>query len=164
MYLDPAIRMNLMYVLDRERRAILNRYASFVDCLTECLEKKEGFSVERLRTFLLHHRVGGNSASDSSGFFKSTEFVNELKEADTINKIIDLIGTKCASFVHYDIFQDMKDQFCSDCNDDNLNYSGYFNAYIKRHNISEFFSINPNLRDEYPTHESQEFTLKLGNV
>ena len=89
----------------------------------------------------------------------------ELDMADTINQIIDLLSTKCASFLNFKLFQSLVKEYKIDKyitepeGKESLKYPEYLEAYIKRHKISEFFKINPALNKV--AEEAEKLTLKF---
>jgi hypothetical protein len=146
--MDPAVRMDLEFVLRENSDKIQRQYALFVYDLCEYL-KEQGTTPTQLRTFVQCQPLSGRA--------------HGLEEADTLNRIIDLIGDQCASFFHYHIYQSIQDQFCTDTENPNLKYSEHFKAYINLHKISEFFSINPKLTSRHSA-GSEELVLKVGNL
>ena len=134
------------------------KYASFVSSLCERV-KKNKVTVPTLRTFLLRLQA---FESDKEQSLLPLEVREKLEQATTIHFIFDLIGKECASFYHYDIFQSIKEKFCAKCKHPDLNYSKHFQDYIKQLKISEFFSINPNLKKEFS--DSEELAFKIGSI
>ena len=147
--LDPRVRMDLEQ-LQNSCDQVRKRYASFVSRICEHLNNKK-VAVAELRTFL--SRLPALEDSDD---FKSLS-----RGADTINAMIDLIGDKFASFLYYDIFQSILDEYCSDAEkcSDVLKYSVHLKDYINRHNIEEFILINPTLKKFIS--DSKEVCLKI---
>jgi hypothetical protein len=70
----------------------------------------------------------------------------ELDEADTINKIFDLLTCYCASFINFQVFQLLAKHFCIESDDEIMKYPEHLEAYINLHKISEFIIINPALK------------------
>jgi hypothetical protein len=145
--LDPGVREDLEFTLCENSNKIQKQYASYVYNLCECL-KRQGITTTQLYTFVQRQPLPGK--------------IHGLKEAATLNDIFDLIGDQCASFFHYDVYQSIQDEFCSDTENPNLKYSERFKAFINLHKISEFFSINPKLRLRYSA--GSELALKVGNI
>lgn len=170
-HLDPVVsppnaevRMDLEHILRQHRNVVMFRYASFVSCLCMCVQSK-GVTVPDLRTFLLRLPA---FTPDKNKQHKEQEVTllsyvkDKLEEANTINKIFDLIGDECASFLNYDIFKFVLDEYCTTEDFDKnpkLKYSEHLNSYINQHKISEFFKINPEL--EKYTDTSTKLKLKL---
>jgi hypothetical protein len=154
--LDPNVRMDLEYVLQKNSDKIQEQYASYVYHLCERLKDKK-ITVEQLRTFLIRlpHQCG---LSKIKSKLERTE--------NTLNSIFDLIGDECASFFHYDIFQSIQKEYCTaeDCENPKMKYSKHFKDYVSLHKITEFFKINPKLKTKYTTDESRELTFKIENI
>ena len=113
--IDPSVLMDLKRQLKRNCDAIQVKYAAFVSRLCECVKGK-GVDVKDLRTFLL--RLPAFKSDDLSDV-KST-----LEKADDMNRIFDALGNECASFVqYYGIFQRIKEKFCNDEDNEELNIS-----------------------------------------
>lgn len=157
--LSPDVRMNLEYQLRRHNDTIQNQYASFKACLIRCV-KREGVAVEDLRSFVLELPALANNTQPV--------LLHEIKEklhlATTINEIFDLIGEKCASFFHYEVFESLKKEYCTTYLDKKLNYKEHFDDYAELLKISEFFDINPKLKEKYDNSESTKNTFKVGNI
>ena len=144
-HLDPKVHKDLEHQLKLEQKWVKNRYASFVSCLCNCLEVKR-VKVVDLRTFILclptfkHDPM--KKLEDPLSDVK-----DKLQGADTINKIIDLlIGHNCVSFVHYDIFESILENFCSDIKHEKLNYAECLKCYVKKLKISELAMIIPEMK------------------
>ena len=159
--IDPSILMDLKHQLKLKNHAIQVKYATFVIRLCECVKEK-GIDIKDLRTFLL--RLPALESDDlDPGLLSHVK--NKLEEADSINRIFDLIGDNCASFIHYDIFQFIMEEYCTDpdSKDPKLNYSEHFRDYISRHKISEFFDINSRLKEKF-SDDSKELVFKVDNI
>ena len=138
--------MDLEHQLQNNSDKIQDQYASYVYNLCECLIDK-GITVAQLRTRL------SNQLS-----------ANHIKEADTPNKIFDIVS-EYASFFHHHIFQSIQDEFCeaSDCERrPQLKYSERFKNFINLHKISEFLDTNPQLKSKYTG--SKELIFKIDDI
>ena len=70
----------------------------------------------------------------------------EIKMADSISGIFQVLTTDCCSFMDVDIFQLIIRKYKIDINSDqDLQYSKHLKSYLKNHKISEFILINPKL-------------------
>ena len=154
--------MNLEYQLRRRNDKIQTQYALFKSCIITCV-KREGVDVADLRSFVLELPAFAN---DSQPILLHG-IKEELHQATTINEIFDLIGEKCASFFHYEIFDSIKSAYCTTPLDDEkpkLDYVEHFKKYIELIKISEFFNINPKLKEKYSNSETIENTFKVGKI
>ena len=142
--LSSDIQTNLLHQLKLNRDQIIRKYAHFASCLCTCV-KDAGIGVEDFRTFLLKLPAFTPDLYDRQESLLSA-VKQKLKEADTINKIFDLIGEEYTSFLNYDVFQCIRDKYCKESDNDDLKYSEHFKAYVERHNIKEFFAVNPSLQ------------------
>lgn len=61
--------------------------------------------------------------------------------------------------MNYEIFQSIQDKYCSDVDCEDFKYPGRLQAYIKKHEVKEFFDINPQL--EKFTKASRKLKLKI---
>ena len=157
--LDPEVREDLKYILKQNRKQIINQYARYVSCLCSSLKKK-GVDVEELSTFVLQLPAFSPDEEDELQDKRLlSEMKMEIEEAKTVNKIFNLIGDKCASFLNYDIFQSILENYCSDMDCEQFQYPEKLQAYIDRHNIKEFFEINPQL--EKFVDKSKKLKLKI---
>ena len=121
---------------------------------------KKGVTVEHLRTYLLKLPAFACTADDK----KNTLLAGvkaELKEADTIHKIFDLIGEEYTTFLNYDVFNFIYDKYCPDMEHEDLKYPEYLRAYINQHNIKEFFEINPKLEKCTAAYKKLQFKLDI---
>ena len=154
--LDQDVHDDLIFILKRKRDEIMNRYASFVSCLCTSV-KATGVSVEDFRTYLLKLPAFTNNQQDKllSGV------KDDMKKACTINEIFDLIGEEYTSFLNYDIFLSILNQYCSGVNNNALNYPEHLKAYIDQHKINEFIRVNPELAKITDTDEKFKFKFDI---
>ena len=167
--LDPDIRMDLEQQLEMNLEQIFGRYASYAHYILMSIKAK-GISVTDFRSYLL------NLAAFQSGSNEQCKLLSgmkaELDEADTINKIFDLVSCNCASFFNIKIFQLLVDRFGIKDTEVTgiLDYPEHLKAYINMHKISEFIAINPAL-EKHSTGSAKitfkfdiELTSKLAKV
>ena len=154
--LDPKVREDLQFTLEIKQKRIVNYYARFVYRL--CISvKATGVSVEDFRTYLLKLPAFANDQQ-----VKVLSGVEpEMKEADTINKIFDLLDEKYASFLNYDIFQSIQDTFCRGIDSEDLKYSEHLKAYVNEHKISELCSVDSQLAKFNDTDEKLQFKFDI---
>ena len=141
--MDPDTRMDLEFVLETNLQEIGEKYASYVDCI-RCIIEREGVSPEALRAFLLSLPAStithkGQKLTRLSG--KETE----LKECTTIAAIFSFLVTKCASFLNYDIFQNIATNYIKREYQEQLKYPDQLKEFVEKHKIEEFTKINPQL-------------------
>ena len=154
--LDPEVRVDLIFVLNRKRDEIMNRYASFVSCLCTSV-KATGVSVEDFRTYLLKLPAFTKNQQDTllSGV------KDKMKNACTINEIFDLIGEEYTSFLNCDIFLSILNQYCSGVDNNDLKYPEHLKAYIDQHTINEFISVNRELEKITDKDEKLKFKFDI---
>lgn len=152
--LDPEVKEDLIHMLKLSLKQIRTQYACYVSSLCDCVVEK-GVTVQRLCTFLLKIPL---SEDDQQGMLLSG-IERKLEEADTVYKIFDVIGKECASFLNYEIYQSILDKYCSDVECEDFRYPELLKAYIDKHNVKEFFSVNPQL--EKCTEASKRMKLKI---
>ena len=111
--------------------------------------------MERLRTYLL--KLPAFADENQGKLLSGVE--NKLEKADTIYKVIDLLGKECASFLNYEIYKSIQDYFCGGVDCDDFKYPERLKAYIDMHKVKEFFAVNPQL--EKITEASIKLCLKL---
>ena len=83
----------------------------------------------------------------------------DLKKCDTINDIFDFLTTECASFLNYEILQDILEFYEIPEDQERLQYPKHLKAYIEKHKVSEFVKINPMLKKH--VNGSKELMLKF---
>ena len=156
--LDQDIRMDLEQQLEMNLEQIIGHYASYAHYILMSI-KAIGISVTDFRSYLL------NLAAFQSGSNEQCKLLSgmkaELDEADTINKIFDLVSRcNCASFFNIKIFELLVDCFGIKDTEDTriLDYPEHLKAYINMHKISEFIAINPAL-EKHSTGSALNLTL-----
>ncbi len=154
--MDPEVRMDLKFILKKNLKEIITTYATYVDTVRVLVEKI-GVSPEELRSYLLSLPATSKSSRGQELTLLSDK-ETELKRCDTIIEIFNYLKTKCASFLTYDIFQCTLKYYNISEDQERLRYPEHLNAYIEKHKISEFASINPLLKHKKG---SKELTLKF---
>ena len=147
---DSKLTINLKHQLKLGRDRIRKHYTSFKSTVCSLIIKK-GIPIDELLFFL----------RDYPGLEKCKERFDSLPKDVKYYDIFKLIGDEFASYLHYDIFQDLLDKYCTasekDC--DELKYSEHLKAYIEQLDIKHFLKINPDLQ-KLPC-GSKELCLKM---
>ena len=142
--LDPEVCADLKQQLELNLKKITRRYVSFVNCVRQTILRK-GISAGDLSAYLLALPAFKSDKSKLE-FFIMSEVKVELEQATTVNNIFNILNTKYATFMNYDIFQDMVDDYDLDEGQEKLKYPEHLDAYIKMHKLSEFEKINSVLK------------------
>lgn len=151
------IKKDLASVLEANRKKIVVRYASYLRCIRRFIEEK--ISVSELRSYLLSLEAF-DSESDCNVQQKLLSGMRaELEKASTIHQMFDLVTKECASFLNFEIFQCIVEEYDIDHGQEALKYSEHLHDYVEKHKISEFVAINPKLLES--TENSEELVLKL---
>lgn len=154
---SPETLESLEFLLTEYRKKIVKRYASYVHCIrTAILEK--GISVSELCSYLLSLDA---FQSGSNVQYKLLSGVKDkLEAANTIYQILDTITKDCSSFLDYEIYQCIVDQYDIDHGQKALNYPEYLQEYIEKHRIAELAKVIPKLSPSN-TQDTKEVILKL---
>ena len=120
---------DVAYQLEEGIKEISCRYASFVSCLYDRIDKK-GVTVQQLYQFIINLPVfkSGNSGKRYALF---ADVKSKLQAAGTICAIFDILSD-CSSFLN-----------CEDCEE--LKYSHHLEAHIQGTKIESFLAANPKL-------------------
>ena len=141
--------------LNRRFKTIGRQYAAYVRCILTSLEAKN-VTVENLRTYILSLPA---FKSDENRHHKLMSGREELiSKAAIINDIIDVITTMCASFLDYEIFGSIVEEYELNKGQKQFQYPQYLRTYIDAHKISEFMQVNSDL-DKYS--DAEEIVLKF---
>lgn len=135
-----------MFILKENLQAIISKYASYVHRLCKLIEAK-GESPESLRLHILSlsfHTTDEKRQSLAPMSKKRTE----LEKCKTVNEIFTLLATECASFLNYEIFQEIQTHYKIGEDEEELKYADHLKAYIEKHKISEIAKVIPQLEDE----------------
>ena len=132
--LDPDTRRDLLIQLEKNREDIQEKYASFVVSLCEAVEAT-GVSVKKFQLFL-----NTLSAKEKDHVTELTVLLDsikaEIKKADCINDIFEILATECCSFLNVGIFQSIIKQYKINTeSDEDLQYSEHLKAYISCLNL-----------------------------
>lgn len=152
----PAdIQAALKIKLNQELKRITQLYAIYVKCIRENLQAMGKTPID-LGSDLLNVAAFSHSRQD---LMLLSSHQPELKKADNLNDIFDLLSREYASFLNYDIFEFIVNSYKLDKSQEELQYPEHLQDYIKRHSISEFMKINPLLKEISDT--STELILKI---
>lgn len=142
--LDPDIKENLKQQLNKNRRQIARLYASYVYYIRESIKRK-GESPSGLCAYLMS-MTAYDCDQDSNKSILLAELEEELMAAESIDKVFIILTTKYASFLNYEIFEAMAENYGITDDQQRLNYPQHLKDYVKKHKLSEFIDINPKLK------------------
>ena len=143
-HLTPDIKEDLEQQLECNFKMIVDQYAAFVSCIRKSIDRNGDVSVEDLRSYLLNKSAFDH---DNQQVMLLSDVKNELQEAATIHAIFDFLSVRFASFLNYDIFKSIVQEFGNDKDHQKLeDYTARLEEYVNKHKISEFFDINPALK------------------
>ena len=74
---------------------------------------------------------------------------DKLIQKESIEEIFVLLDQELASFLNYEIFKSIAEEFEVNDDCDHLKYPEYLKAYVKNHTISELAEIIPKLEEKY---------------
>ena len=144
--LDPDTQRDLRRQLDRNFNRIIEKYASFAESLCDAVTDT-GVTVKKFRNYIL------NLSPYGAGYIyygaekpKLLDHVKaEIKMADSIIDIFQVLTTECCSFMNVGILQSIMTKYKIGQNSDSLRYFDHLKCYLENHKISEFIMINPKL-------------------
>ena len=133
--LDPDTKRDLKRQLNRNRRSIQSRYATFVVSLCNAVIDN-GVSLKNFRLYLL-----GLPAFMSDYEDEQPKLLDDrIEDADSIHRIFEVLTTDCCSFLNIDIFESIINDYRIDTNSDEVfKYSGHLKTYLKSHKISVYY-------------------------
>ena len=154
--MDPELEKDLKMQLESNLKAIRNCYSSYRRHIYESI--KDRVSVESLRIFLLDSpALDCDEDEDERQYKLLSEEKTQLWNAKSIHDIFCLLTAKCASFLNYEVFHLIQEEFKVDITENQ--YPKHLKDYINMHKVSEFVAINPKL-EHYPG-ASEELTFKF---
>lgn len=148
--------MDLEFILQKNLKGIIKKYASYVDTLRSIVNEK-GVTPEDLRSYLMSLPAFSASYKGQKLSLLADKEA-ELEKCNTVTSIFTFLTTKCASFLNYEIFQSILEHYNVKVDQERLKYQDHLDAYIKKHKIAEFIKINPLLKT---IKWSKELTLKF---
>ena len=155
--LDPDVKLNLEFILEQNLKDIIKKYAFYVGAVRRIIEEK-GVTPEDLRECVLNLSTL-SEVSKGEKLIPMADKEVELEKRKTIIEIFNFLTTKCASFLNYEIFEDILDYYKIRDNNERLKYPEHFKTYIEKHKISEFVKINPMLKKH--VNGSKDLALKF---
>lgn len=155
--LTPDVLGDLKQMLENNLKKVLRRYASYVSCILRSV-KERNISPETLCSYLLNLPAFGDDKC-SQKLTLLSGLRTELENATTVNKIFNLLSTEYASFLDYDIFEFIIEEYDIDESRPRMKYPEYLEAFINQHKLAEFVEINPLLKDF--SDSSKELILKI---
>ena len=150
---DSEVFEDLEQQLELNRKQIKNRNVSFIKCVREAIKEK-GVTASELCAYLLPACNDDQSEQKQSVILSS----EDLEKSTTIEQIF-IVLSKYTSFLNYEIYQNMLDDFEIEINTDKLNYAEHIKEYAEMHKVSEFGDINPLLKTF--TDKAKKITLKI---
>ena len=154
--MNPDVKMDLEFILERNLDEIITKFANYVDCLRVIIEKKE-VSPREFYSYLMS-LMASSKTSKGQKLALLSHKETELKQQSTIIDIFDFLKTRCASFLNYDVFQKIMEKYQIKEDQDDLKYHDHLKAYIYKHKISESDSEKLILKYDVET------TCRLANV
>ena len=157
---DPDVDMDLRHQLKLSRDKIITHYASYRYGVYKVIIEK-GVLVGDFLFFF-----GG-----LPGFGRDMCKFDSLPPEPHMRDVFKIIGDKFSSYLHYEVFQYILDEYCNasekDC--EKFKYPEYLKVYIEQLNIKEFFEINPELKEFSSTKRiclkmDIEETTKITNI
>ena len=158
--LSPEIHNDLKQQLKHNYKTIRFQYSSYINCIRTSLEKK-GVTVKNLSFYLLTLPAFDCTCDiddEDEDFKLMSQRKEEVEGAGDITDIIKIINSEYASFLEYDIFQGIVEEYKLDQNLEPLQYPEHLKAYIQMHKLSEFVERNPAL-EKYSS--AKELILKF---
>jgi hypothetical protein len=148
-------RLNLKWKLECNLEKLKKCFGDYTLCVHKSIEKK-GITVKDLRDYLLHHTRDARAILPST---MTTDFV----EARTFTAIFLILErAECSSFWNYEIYENLIEYFELDKDRKALRYKEEFEAYIKKHRISELVDLAPVLSELTDNKMKMTIVLDVG--
>lgn len=154
--LSPETLENLEFLLVEYRKKIVKQYASYVHCIRASILER-GITVSELCSYLLSldaFQAGHNVQCKLLSGVK-----DKFEGASTIHQILDIVTKDCASFLDFEIYQCIVDEYDFDHGQNAMKYSEHLKEYIEKHTIAELAKVVPKLCQS--TDDTKEVTLKV---
>ena len=123
--LDSDAEADLEQQLNRNHRTIITQYANYVDCILTIV--KDRVTADQLGTYLLSLRAFKGPGEEKM----LCDLRAEIENAESVYKIFNLLNTKYASFLDYEIFQSILNRYGENETHEELNYPAYLKAYME---------------------------------
>ena len=143
-------------MLEINLKKILRRYASYVSCILRSVEELNIIPAT-LGSFLLNLPALGGKGSQKLTLLSGLR--DQLEKAISVDKIFNILSTEYASFLDYDIFECIIEEYDIDENRPKMKYPEHLKAFINQHKLVEFMEINPLLKDFRDS--SKDLVLKI---
>lgn len=146
-------------------KEINKKYGAYVECLRSIIEEK-GVTPEDLIKYLLQLPAFTTNYNEEKLCLMSDK-ASELIQKTTIVEIFNFLLTECSSFINCDIFQDLMTNYDIMEDQEELKYYEHLNAYIEKHEISDFVAFDPPLKNKKDWKELKceiDYTSRLATV
>ena len=143
--LDPKVRVDLKQQLKQNFKQISRRFASFVNYVRKSV-LQIGISADDLCAYLLSLPALKSGESDQQVMLLS-EISDKLEKATTVNGIFNVLNRNYATFLNYEIFLNIAEEYKVDPDHEKMKYPEYLDDYVRMHKLSEFEEINPLLKN-----------------
>ena len=137
--LDSDSLCDLHRQLDQGLDRIIKRYSCYVSCIRESL-RDGGISPSVIASDLLTISAVSN-ACHSCVLLSAHR--GELEGVTDFYAVFNLLVTEYASFMNYDLYEYMLDQYPIRSGKEVLKYPEYIDVYLKKIKIAEFSMVNP---------------------
>ena len=154
--ISEETRKDLKFVLDKNRKEIVQKYARYIKCIRLAIVEK-GVSVCELRSYLFTLEAFKSNSDAECKLFSGAE--QELEKATTVYQLLDIVTKNYASFLDYGVYKSIVDGYDIDQGQEELKYSEHLEKYIKKHKISELVMVLPKLCPS--TEDTTMLSIKL---
>ena len=137
--LDSGTLEDLQHQLETELIRITAQYSAYVNCIRKSL-KDSGITADDFSMDLL--TVPAFSQSQRQVTLLSAHEM-QLRTADNINAIFQILQREYASFLNYKVFELIAERYKLNKGQEEFRYPEHLENYIKKHKIKEFASMNP---------------------
>ena len=143
--LDPKVRVDLKHQLKQNFKQISRCFASFVNYVRKSILQM-GISADDLCASLLSLPALKSGESNQQVMLLS-EISDKLEKATTVNGIFNVLNRNYATFLNYEIFLNIAEEYEVDPDHEKMKYPEYLDDYMRMHKLSEFEEINPLLKN-----------------
>ena len=140
--LDPKVCVDLKQQLKQNFKQISRRFASFVNYVRKSILQMN-ISADDLCAYLLSLPALKSGESDQQVMLLS-EVSDKLEKATTVNGIFNVFNRNYATFLNYEIFLNIAEEYEVDPDHEKMKYPEYLDDYMRMH---EFEEINPLLKN-----------------
>ena len=143
--LDPKVRVDLKQQLKQNFKQISRCFASFVNYVRKSVLQMN-IVADDLCAYLLSLPALKSGESDQQVMLLS-EISDKLEKATTVNGIFNVLNRNYATFLNYEIFLNIAEEYEVDPDHEKMKYPEYLDDYMRMHKLSEFEEINPLLKN-----------------